>query len=120
MRFAAVLLVALSFAPAIAPGSRPEHKVVTLLFTNDVESAYDPIPAFWRNDLESRWSGRGPLHSANRDHLRYPNERSRLRGEPCYTPRWPRRSSRVVRRTRSKTSAEGTHRRWGRSSEFRS
>ena len=53
MRFAAVPLVALSFAPAIAPGSRPEHKVVTLLFTNDVESAYDPIPAFWRNDLES-------------------------------------------------------------------
>lgn len=49
MRFAAVPLVALSFAP----GSRPEHKVVTLLFTNDVESAYDPIPAFWRNDLES-------------------------------------------------------------------
>ncbi len=27
-------------------------KKVTLLFTNDVESAYDPIPAFWLDDLE--------------------------------------------------------------------
>ena len=52
MRFTAVPLVALSFAPAIAPGSRPEHKIVTLLFTNDVESAYDPIPAFWLADVE--------------------------------------------------------------------
>jgi len=25
---------------------------VTLLYTNDFESAYDPIPAFWRDDLE--------------------------------------------------------------------
>lgn len=25
---------------------------VTLLFTNDVESAYDPIPAFWLDDLD--------------------------------------------------------------------
>ena len=25
---------------------------VTLLFTNDVESAYDPIPAFWLDDQE--------------------------------------------------------------------
>lgn len=26
-------------------------KTVTLLFTNDVESAYDPIPAFWLDDI---------------------------------------------------------------------
>lgn len=26
-------------------------KTVTLLFTNDVESAYDPIPAFWLDDV---------------------------------------------------------------------
>jgi len=25
----------------------PTSTTVTLLFTNDVESAYDPIPAFW-------------------------------------------------------------------------
>lgn len=24
---------------------------ITLLFTNDIESAYDPIPAFWRDDM---------------------------------------------------------------------
>jgi 2',3'-cyclic-nucleotide 2'-phosphodiesterase (5'-nucleotidase family) len=49
-RFAAALLLALScVAPAKA---RSADKVVTLLFTNDVESAYDPIPAFWLDDLE--------------------------------------------------------------------
>jgi len=26
-------------------------KTITLLFTNDVESAYDPIPAFWLDDM---------------------------------------------------------------------
>ena len=26
-------------------------KTVTLLFTNDVESAYDPAPAFWLDDI---------------------------------------------------------------------
>lgn len=29
-----------------------ETTVVTLLFTNDVESAYDPIPAFWLDDQD--------------------------------------------------------------------
>lgn len=27
-------------------------KIVTLLFTNDVESAYDPIPAYWLDDID--------------------------------------------------------------------
>lgn len=27
-------------------------RIVTLLFTNDVESAYDPIPAFWLDDVD--------------------------------------------------------------------
>ncbi len=49
MRFAPLLLFALSSAPALHAG----EKVVTLLFTNDVESAYEPIPAFWRDDLET-------------------------------------------------------------------
>ncbi|MDH5323818.1 MAG: metallophosphoesterase, partial [Gammaproteobacteria bacterium] len=35
-------------APAPAGGDR----IVTLLFTNDVESAYDPIPAFWLDDVD--------------------------------------------------------------------
>ena len=35
-------------------GERPDTPIreVTLLYTNDFESAYDPIPAFWRDDLE--------------------------------------------------------------------
>jgi 2',3'-cyclic-nucleotide 2'-phosphodiesterase (5'-nucleotidase family) len=55
MRYAAAALVAMPLLPGIARegGARAEDKVITLLFTNDVESAYDPIPAFWRDDLES-------------------------------------------------------------------
>jgi 2',3'-cyclic-nucleotide 2'-phosphodiesterase (5'-nucleotidase family) len=33
-------------------GSDHSDKIVTLLFTNDVESAYDPIPAFWLDDVD--------------------------------------------------------------------
>ena len=39
---------------AMSPKLLQEPKadqVITLLFTNDVESAYDPIPAFWLDDL---------------------------------------------------------------------
>jgi 2',3'-cyclic-nucleotide 2'-phosphodiesterase (5'-nucleotidase family) len=39
-------------AIALAAVARPEQKVITLLFTNDVESAYDPIPAFWLDGIE--------------------------------------------------------------------
>ena len=40
-------------APATtAPATAAESTTVTLLFTNDVESAYDPIPAFWLDDQE--------------------------------------------------------------------
>jgi 5'-nucleotidase / UDP-sugar diphosphatase len=28
-------------------------RTVTLLFTNDLESTYDPVPAFWREDMEN-------------------------------------------------------------------
>jgi 2',3'-cyclic-nucleotide 2'-phosphodiesterase (5'-nucleotidase family) len=38
---------------ACQPGIESETPTtVTLLFTNDVESAYDPIPAFWLDDQE--------------------------------------------------------------------
>ena len=40
--------VACSISPARADGDT----TVTLLFTNDVESAYDPIPAFWLDDQD--------------------------------------------------------------------
>jgi 5'-nucleotidase/UDP-sugar diphosphatase len=39
----------------VAPVDEPRSdgdRVVTLLFTNDVESAYDPIPAFWLDDID--------------------------------------------------------------------
>ncbi|MEN8164988.1 MAG: bifunctional UDP-sugar hydrolase/5'-nucleotidase [Acidobacteriota bacterium] len=36
--------------PDVGPGALTRE--VLLLYTNDFESAYDPIPAFWRDDLE--------------------------------------------------------------------
>lgn len=30
-----------------------DTRTVTLLFTNDLESAYDPTPAFWRDDIDN-------------------------------------------------------------------
>ncbi len=40
--------------------AEPAAKSVTLLFTNDFESAYDPVPAYWRDDIE-RIGGIGEL-----------------------------------------------------------
>jgi len=37
--------------PATAEPKVDSDRIVTLLFTNDVESAYDPIPAFWLDDI---------------------------------------------------------------------
>ncbi len=45
------LLGAFACAAMTAQASATDKKI-TLLFTNDVESAYDPIPAFWLDDLE--------------------------------------------------------------------
>ena len=45
----AVILMGCPAAPGDDPGRTRE---VTILYTNDFESAYDPIPAFWRDDLE--------------------------------------------------------------------
>lgn len=36
----------------MASAPAESDRIVTLLFTNDVESAYDPIPAFWLNDVD--------------------------------------------------------------------
>jgi len=56
---AAVLAAALIGAPYGCAPSPPFPaavpsvvREVTLLYTNDLESAYDPIPAFWRDDLQ--------------------------------------------------------------------
>lgn len=53
-------LIALAISACGDPASSPKiveadssgDKIVTLLFTNDVESAYDPIPAFWLDDID--------------------------------------------------------------------
>ena len=37
--------------PATTEPKANSDRIVTLLFTNDVESAYDPIPAFWLDDI---------------------------------------------------------------------
>lgn len=57
-RFMPVLvlfILAACNAPDVGPAPvKPEvnsDRIVTLLFTNDVESAYDPIPAFWLDDI---------------------------------------------------------------------
>jgi len=49
-----VVLATLTLAAdtGLHAGTPPEPKTVTLLFTNDIESAYDPIPAFWLDDQE--------------------------------------------------------------------
>jgi 5'-nucleotidase / UDP-sugar diphosphatase len=36
----------------LQPAYAVDSKIVTLLFTNDFESTYDPVPAFWRDDME--------------------------------------------------------------------
>ena len=38
--------------PTVMNGSESASDRVIILFTNDLESAYDPIPAFWRDDLK--------------------------------------------------------------------
>lgn len=47
----ACLVVVSAALLLVAPASAADKRI-TLLFTNDVESAYDPIPAFWLDDLE--------------------------------------------------------------------
>jgi 2',3'-cyclic-nucleotide 2'-phosphodiesterase (5'-nucleotidase family) len=37
--------------PASAMGAVEPARTVTILFTNDFESAYDPVEAFWRDDV---------------------------------------------------------------------
>ncbi len=45
-------VAALSGCSQPPPEATPDRRrEVTLLYTNDFESAYDPIPAFWRDDL---------------------------------------------------------------------
>ncbi len=47
----AFILLGCGAAPE-AGGEKGRNREVTILYTNDFESAYDPIRAFWRDDLE--------------------------------------------------------------------
>lgn len=47
-----ILAFCLLAGGACQPADDDGATTVTLLFTNDVESAYDPIPAFWIDDQE--------------------------------------------------------------------
>lgn len=47
-----VFLMACQSSGNKQPDKTSSVKDITLLFTNDFESAFDPIPAFWREDVE--------------------------------------------------------------------
>ncbi len=46
------LALALFLTPANAEAETESAQTVTLLFTNDIESVYDPIEAYWLDDME--------------------------------------------------------------------
>ena len=48
--FAAALLACQLVCTSVAQSS--DDTIVTLIFTNDMESAYEPVPAWWRDDME--------------------------------------------------------------------
>jgi len=52
-RIAVVLIASLAVPWLAAAADAPQLREVTLLFTNDFESAFDPIPAWWRDDVEA-------------------------------------------------------------------
>ena len=49
--FVSTFLV-LAVTACVAKQDTAKDIVVTLLFTNDIESAYEPVPAWWRKDME--------------------------------------------------------------------
>jgi len=55
LKFISVALMLFICSAGLLGCSQTKEKnanVATILFTNDVESAYDPIPAFWLDDIE--------------------------------------------------------------------
>lgn len=47
-----VALLACFFTFAVVAQTTDDEIVVTLIFTNDMESAYEPVPAWWIDDME--------------------------------------------------------------------
>ena len=52
MKLLGYLLAGLLLASCADPKQTDDDTIVTLLFTNDIESAYEPVPAWWRDDVE--------------------------------------------------------------------
>lgn len=52
LRIRSLLLTLLACALAATSLADENTTTVTLLFTNDMESAYAPVPAWWRDDIE--------------------------------------------------------------------
>lgn len=48
---AGLLCLATTSSRTFSQEQQPDE-IVTLLFTNDIESAYKPVPAFWIDDME--------------------------------------------------------------------
>ena len=47
-----VVLITCGIASPLFADEQQPDTVVTLLFTNDIESAYEPVPAFWLEDMK--------------------------------------------------------------------
>ena len=52
LRIIATLLFVASAAASLSHAQPRDDRIVTLLFTNDMESAYDSVPAWWLDDME--------------------------------------------------------------------
>ena len=46
------LALTATFAICFASAAQAENRVVTLLYTNDIESVYEPVEAFWNPEIE--------------------------------------------------------------------
>ncbi|MFT4655605.1 MAG: 5'-nucleotidase/UDP-sugar diphosphatase, partial [Patiriisocius sp.] len=47
------IILAITVCFTINTVSAQDDVVVTLIFTNDMESAYEPVPAWWRDDIDN-------------------------------------------------------------------
>ena len=50
--FGTTCLIIILFTACTGTQAEKDELVVTLIFTNDMESAYEPVPAWWRDDLD--------------------------------------------------------------------
>mgnify|MGYP002024539734 CR=1 FL=1 len=51
-QFSTTCLIIIFLTACTSSQAEKDDVVVTLIFTNDMESAYEPVPAWWRDDIE--------------------------------------------------------------------